>query len=55
LYFGVGLKGDIEELQEKSMGLQLISILCKQIKGKWDVNGQDGTEFKIVFPVGKDT
>lgn len=32
-----------------SLGLQLVTSLCRQIRGKLDVNNKNGVEFKITF------
>lgn len=52
---GSGLEGNIEEIQKDTLGLQLINLLTEQLQGKLTVNVQNGTEFKIVFPLEKDT
>lgn len=52
---GPELEGDMEEIQKDTMGLQLINILTEQLQGKVTVNVHNGTEFKIVFPLEKET
>jgi two-component sensor histidine kinase len=50
---GIGLKGNIEELKAHSMGLELVTLLTDQLNGKLSVKVNKGTEFKILFPIGK--
>ena len=47
---GVGLPGSIHEIKSDSLGLELVSLLVKQLKGVMKVNsGQMGTSFEIIF------
>ena len=50
---GVGLKGNVEELKTHSMGFELITILSQQLEGKLSVRVNNGTEIKVLFPIGK--
>ena len=50
---GKGLPGKIDFTNPDSMGLQLITILTKQIDGVLTVHRQNGSRFQIVFPVSK--
>ena len=46
---GVGLADlDLENLT--SLGLQVVSILTDQLEGTLELDGSDGTTFKITFP-----
>ncbi|UCH94886.1 MAG: PAS domain S-box protein [Candidatus Aminicenantes bacterium] len=47
---GVGLPPDIDIRETKSLGLQLISLLTKQVKGTLEVKGKEGTTVIITFP-----
>jgi PAS domain S-box-containing protein len=49
---GVGLPKDIEIIKVKSLGLQLVETLTKQLDGSMNVVCQDGTKFIITFPKG---
>lgn len=48
---GVGLPDDFKINETNSLGLQLVSTLTEQISGKLEINGKEGTEFKITFPI----
>jgi PAS domain S-box-containing protein len=47
---GIGLTEDIDLSKPKSMGYHLIQIFVKQLRGKLEVTGQNGTEVRISFP-----
>ena len=46
---GVGLPEDLDFRNTKSLGLQLVCRLTKQIGGSIELNRSQGTEFRIVF------
>ena len=46
---GVGLPEDIDIQETKTMGLDMIVSLVKQLKGTIEFNRDNGTEFKISF------
>ena len=46
---GIGLGKDLNFRDTKTLGLQLVMTLVKQIKGEIEVDGSGGTEFKITF------
>ncbi len=46
---GVGLPDDLDWRQSKSLGLNLVTDLTKQIEGTIDVNSSPGTQFIITF------
>jgi len=48
---GIGLPDNIDIHNSESSGLQLITILTSQIDGKISVHTENGTEFRINFPV----
>ena len=47
---GVGLSKDINIRETDSLGLQLVCALTEQLKGKIDVEIEEGTKFKVTFP-----
>ncbi len=49
---GIGLPEDISTRSEKSLGLQLINILTRQLRGQLEIKNPDrGTHFCITFPL----
>lgn len=46
---GVGLPKDFDIKSSKSLGLKLVNILTKQLKGNLDYQVENGTEFKLTF------
>jgi PAS domain S-box-containing protein len=46
---GVGLPPDVELHQAESLGLQLVTMLTKQLDGTIELEQNGGTAFKIVF------
>jgi len=50
---GIGLPRVSRSQGPKSMGLQLVEILTKQLEGKIRVERKQGTTFRISFPLGK--
>jgi PAS domain S-box-containing protein len=47
---GVGLPAEVDFRKAKSMGLQLINILTRQLKGEINLDRSKGALFKITFP-----
>ena len=47
---GIGLPDGINLTNAKTLGLQIISILVKQLNGKIEISNQKGTVYKITFP-----
>jgi two-component sensor histidine kinase len=47
---GVGLPPDFELTTTASLGLQLATILAKQIDGQMEMKRGQGTRFDITFP-----
>jgi len=47
---GVGLPADMEQCSTASLGLQIVDVLTRQLKGTLEVERQEGTAFKITFP-----
>jgi len=48
---GVGLPNSIEINNVKSLGLRLVSLLTRQLKGKLELKREAGTSFSFVFPI----
>ncbi len=48
---GIGLPGGFDLNRTETLGIQLVVSLVDQIQGTLAVNGTDGTEFRIEFPV----
>ncbi|MEW6586494.1 MAG: histidine kinase dimerization/phosphoacceptor domain -containing protein [Nitrospirota bacterium] len=48
---GSGIPADIEISQSKSMGLNLVNALVKQLHGTIEVNRKKGTEFRVRFRI----
>ncbi len=46
---GVGLPENLDPQNSTSMGLQLLTLLVQQIKGKLEIDRNSGTRFTIVF------
>ncbi|MBW4547965.1 MAG: PAS domain S-box protein [Symplocastrum torsivum CPER-KK1] len=51
---GVGFPPDWNLKQSQSLGIQLVHVLTKQIKGKVELNNSLGSRFCVSFPVIKD-
>jgi two-component sensor histidine kinase len=47
---GVGLPADLDPCSTTSLGLQIVEVLTRQLKGTIEVDRQGGTAFKITFP-----
>ena len=48
---GIGLPEGFDYRKSKSLGLQLISILSRQLQIGIELRSEAGTEFAITFPV----
>ncbi|MEH2127617.1 PAS domain S-box protein [Nostoc sp.] len=46
---GVGLPENFDSKKTKTLGLTLVQGLVKQLRGKLEIDSQQGTEFKITF------
>jgi len=46
---GVGLPGDLDVRNAKSLGLQIVGMLVEQLDGVLDIDRTNGTEFRIRF------
>jgi two-component sensor histidine kinase len=47
---GVGVPPDFETRRLKSLGLQIVNILTRQLKGTWELERGRGTAFRLSFP-----
>ena len=47
---GIGLATDIDPLEARSMGLQLVLLLVEQLNGRMQVQREAGAQFTISFP-----
>ena len=50
---GIGLPESLDWRQSQSLGLQLVSMLTRQLGGTVEVSSGEGTEFRITFPTKK--
>jgi PAS domain S-box-containing protein len=48
---GIGLPKDFDFQNPETLGLQLVNNLVEQLEGTIEINGNNGTEFKITFTV----
>ncbi|MEH2183336.1 PAS domain S-box protein [Nostoc sp.] len=46
---GVGLPENFDSKKTKTLGINLVQGLVKQLRGKLEIDSQQGTEFKITF------
>ena len=47
---GVGVPEDLGSRKTASLGLQIVEILARQLKGTWELKRQGGTAFRMSFP-----
>ena len=48
---GIGLSEDFDVLNTTSLGLKLVQIMSEQMGGKFSIDRNNGTEFRIFFPL----
>ena len=46
---GVGIKNDFNLEELKTLGMQLVSTLSKQLESEIEINNKNGTEVKLIF------
>jgi len=46
---GIGVPGDLSG-KDKSLGLQIVEILTRQLRGTWELTREAGTIFRLSFP-----
>lgn len=47
---GVGVPEDLAARKGKSLGLQIVEILARQLRGTWELKREAGTSFRLSFP-----
>jgi two-component system, sensor histidine kinase PdtaS len=47
---GVGFPAGLDFRKTSTLGLQLVNLLSGQIDGQLEMNRENGTEFRVVFP-----
>jgi two-component sensor histidine kinase len=47
---GVGVPEDLDTRQRKSLGLEIVKILARQLRGTWELKREAGTTFRLSFP-----
>jgi two-component sensor histidine kinase len=47
---GVGVPEDLGTRKSKSLGLQIVEILARQLRGTWELKREAGTMFRLSFP-----
>ena len=47
---GVGVPQDLDVRRRKSLGLEIVEILVRQLQGTWELKRQTGTTFRLSFP-----
>jgi two-component sensor histidine kinase len=50
---GVGLPAELNLLQPHSLGLRLVQMLARQLRGSMEVARDTGTEFRVRFPAAE--
>ena len=47
---GVGMPADFGDRKGKTLGLQIVEILARQLRGTWELKRDSGTMFRLSFP-----
>jgi two-component sensor histidine kinase len=47
---GVGVPEDLDARKRNSVGLQIVEILARQLRGTWELKREAGTIFRLSFP-----
>jgi two-component sensor histidine kinase len=47
---GVGVPEDLGDREGKTLGLQIVEILARQLRGTWELKREGGTMFHLSFP-----
>jgi two-component sensor histidine kinase len=47
---GIGMPEDLAVKKSKSLGLQIVEILSRQLRGTWEFKRDGGTKFHLSFP-----
>ncbi len=48
---GIGLPVDVNPQKTGTIGLTLVKTLVRQLKGSMEIDGSQGTEFRIAFSI----
>ena len=48
---GAGLPDEVSWQMPRTLGLRLVNVLTEQLRGKLELDRQNGTTFRIAFPV----
>jgi len=47
---GVGVPEDFSNAKNTTLGLQIVEILARQLRGTWELKRDSGTMFRLSFP-----
>jgi two-component sensor histidine kinase len=47
---GVGVPEDLDTRKPKSLGLEIVEILARQLRATWELKREAGTTFRLSFP-----
>jgi two-component sensor histidine kinase len=47
---GIGVPEDLDTCKRKSLGLEIVEILARQLQGTWELKRESGTMFRLSFP-----
>ena len=47
---GSGFGAELADSKTKALGVQIVEILARQLRGTWEWNRQRGTAFRLSFP-----
>ena len=47
---GIGIPEDLDTRNRKSLGLEIVEILARQLRGTWELKREAGTVFRLSFP-----
>jgi two-component sensor histidine kinase len=47
---GVGVPEDLDTRKRKSLGLEIVEVLARQLRGTWQLKREIGTVFRLSFP-----
>lgn len=47
---GVGIAADVDPFASRSLGLKIVQILSRQLKGRLELQREMGTHFRVTFP-----
>ena len=47
---GIGIPPNFDPAKSKSLGLRIVNMISKQLKGEYTIQNKNGTEFILRFP-----